>query len=318
MLAGELTPGAIANVWEEIAAGEMSGLLEVNSGKDRWEFQFREGAMTGARKRGVNTAEHMVELLLEGGILRHETVRDALKKQSKMMKSCLEILMEEGHVPLILYSRIISASLRLILLDVMALKKGHYQFAAKDDLREEPGTKSLDIARFNAFRDRFESDPKMLARLRAALFLPIAMQESFSFPIDRKSLFYSYGTQDRDLFDFLIRMADLTRDGAIEVDRGLLGARPKDLLAALLLRAAALLLTAVVLVAVLVARPKEDDPAAALHLRALRYKAALLNDLTFFETGEESDIDRLQRTGLLTLPEAALLRSGADDPANLQ
>jgi hypothetical protein len=318
MLAGELTPGAVASVWEEIAAGEMTGLLEVTSGKDQWEFQFREGVMTGARKRGINTAEHMVELMLEGGILRHETVRDALKKQSKVMKSCLEILMEEGHVPLILYSRIISASLRLLLMDVMALKKGHYQFAAKDDLREEPGTKPLDAARLTAFRDRFETDPKMLAQLRAALFSPIAMQEALSFPIDRKTLFYSYGTQDKDLFEFLVRMADLVRDGVIEIDRGMFGAGPQDILAALFLRGVALFMAAAVLVAVFVARPKSDAAADLVNLRALRYKVALQSTLTLFDTGEAAEIDRLQRAGLITPAEAALLQTRPDEPTNLQ
>ncbi len=318
MLAGELSPGAIASVWEEIAAGEMTGLLEVTSAKDQWEFQFREGVMTGARKRGINTAEHMVELMLEGGILRHETVRDALKKQSKVMKSCIEILMEEGHVPLILYSRIISASLRLLLMDVMALKKGHYQFAAKDDLREEPGTKPLDAARLTAFRDRFETDPKMLVRLRAALFLPIEMQESFSFPIDRKTLFYSYGTQDKDLFEFLARMADLVRDGVIEIDRGVFAAGPRDIAAALVLRGVALFMVAALLVAVFVAHPKSDAASDIVSTRAVRYKAAVQSALTLFDTGEAADIDRLQRAGLITPEEAAMLRTPSDEPTNPQ
>ncbi|HOW52791.1 MAG TPA: hypothetical protein PLV42_12205 [bacterium] len=316
MLSGELNPGAIGNVWEEIAAGEMTGMLAVIAGKEQWDFSFREGVMTGAHKRGINNAEHAVELMLDAGILRHETVRDALKKQSKVMKSCLDILMEEGHVPLILYSRIISASMRLYLLDVLALSKGHYQFAVKDDMREDPGAKPLDAARFNAFRDRFEHDHKMLKQVRDALFSPIEMLIEVSFPLDRKTLFYSYSTQDRDLFDFLVRMAELIKSGSLTTDRGIWSAAPRDLVAALLLRGAALFMTAAVLAAVFIARPKSDTAIHEVNTRAARHKVFLLSELYLFDTGEPADTDRLVRAGLITQSEAATVQT--DDPTNPQ
>ncbi len=306
MLSGELRLGAIESLWEEISAGEMSGVLSVESGKERWEFLFRAGVLIGAHKQGGSPGDRIVDLLLESGVLRHETVRDAIKKQSKVMKSCVEILMEEGHVPLILYSRTLSAVIRLHLLDAMARTKGFCQFAVRSDLREDAGAKPLTLADFNRFRDYFANDRRLFKQLLAALFMPVTVLERKSFPLDRKSLFYSYATQDRDLLDFLVQMAEMTKEGALALERGIAGVAPRDLLVVLLLRALAVTLVAVVMIAALAAKPRKDQHERTLDQKAALVNVALSRDMFRFDTGEETDVSRLLRAGLIT-PEDALL-----------
>lgn len=315
MLAGDLKPGAIGDVWEEIAAGEMTGVLEVTSGKELWQFSFREGVLTVARKRGLDSAAHVVELLLDSGVLRQETVRDAVKKQAKTMKSCLEILMEEGQVPLLLYSRVISAVIRLHLLDVMDLHKGHYQFAVKESLREEPGAKPLDMPRFRAFLDRFDRDAKLLKNLRRGLFSPVDVLDDIRFPLPRKTLFYSYASSDFDLIDFFVRMADLQAKDSIAVAGGFFRARPQAIAAALLLRLLIFIFAACVAAAVFVVPPREQTSATKVTAYAIREKAALLQAFSHFDTGEEVDIERLMRTGLISADEYRVLSPGpAQEP----
>jgi len=310
MLAGELRHGAVESVWEEIAAGGMTGILTVESGKHQWHFFFRAGALVGARKQGVSSGDRVVDLLLDGGVLRPETVRDALKKQAKTMKSCVELLMEEGHVPLILYSRALSAALRLYLLEVIRLDKGHYQFAVKEDLREDTGAKPLFLDRFNVFRDHFATNPRLLNRLYGALFSPVTVLEAKSFPLDRKTLFYSYMTQDRDLLDFLIQMGDMVDSGTLVLSRWLGGVAPRDIVVVVFLRFCAILLVAALFVVALVVEERHTTPAAVVYERAVRIKVALLLDEARFSTGERVDAARLVRGGLITLEEAAVWESG--------
>ncbi len=306
MLSGELRPGAIESLWEEISAGGMSGVLSVESGKERWEFLFRTGVFIGAHKQGVSPGDRIIDLLLESGVLRHETVRDAIKKQSRVMKSCVEILMEEGHVPLILYSRTLSALMRLHLLDALARTKGFCQFAARNDLREDAGAKPLTLADFNRFRDYFANDRRLLKQLLAALFLPVTVLERKSFPLDRKSLFYSYATQDRDLLDFLVQMGEMTKEGMLVLDRGIAGVGSRDLVAVLVLRALAVALVAAMVISALAAEHSKDRHEMTLYQKAALVNVALVRDMFRFDTGEESDVSRLLRAGLLT-PEEALL-----------
>ncbi len=306
MLSGELRPGTIESIWEEIAAGEMSGILSVESGKERWHFLFRGGMLIGANKQGISPGDRIVDLLLESGILRHETVRDAIKKQSKIMKSCVEILMEEGHIPLILYSRTLSALMRLYLLDASARTKGFCQFAVKEDLREDAGAKPLDLPRFNSFRDYFAQDRRLLKKLLGSLFAPVTVLERKNFPFDRKTLFYSYTAQDKDLLDFLVQMAGMVKTGTLVLERGLSGIAPRELALVLLLRAIAILLTILMIVATLAIEPPSESPTTVLRKRAALVTVSLARDVARFETGEEVDIPRLIRTGLIT-PEDAII-----------
>jgi flagellar basal body-associated protein FliL len=73
----------------------------------------------------------------------------------------------------------------------------------------------------------------------------------------------------------------------------------------LLLRALAVTLVAVVMIAALAAKPRKDQHERTLDQKAALVNVALSRDMFRFDTGEETDVSRLLRAGLIT-PEDAL------------
>ncbi len=301
----KITP--LTELLEQLEQEKATGELEVKSGRHAWRLLLREGKVLSARKAGEENRDLVVELLEKSGAVPSEAIRVSLKKQIKSMRSRIDILLEEGVISMVLYSRAVSAVLRLRVAELFAETKAQYLFRVNEEIHEEPGVRSLGvetILRFKVTCDEAGISPaKILRRLQR----PVLVKDSTLKFSHGKPLFYNYLNSSADFLDFIAATAKLMQDKRINIP-GLLGVdRMTEFVAMIGVRSAALFLLSLLFYLITSVALALSHTAPGPQLDYTLWKADVVSRLYRFETGKDPDHETLFQSGFLSQKEIEML-----------
>lgn len=309
---GSLSEKSFVEVFAIICTSQVTGVLDVVSGRKVYKFYFRNGLAVYGRIESKPSQDYIIELLHKSGAVSTSALNACRKKQANMIRSRLEILIEEGTVSMMVYSKAISAILGLLAMEAMLLKKGNYTFTAREFKRDESAVRPIGPEKIKMISEALEADKSIYSRLIKNILRPVAVADK-SIPVTHgRTLFLNYLMSDKDFFDYIMNFAAFAKDRKCAVKGRLNVSSASEAALVLVIRAAVILLVLGVLYISSLSVGRFEKPEPESSVKMILLKAHLIENLYLFETGNKADEEKLQMNGYLSEKEIKILKSGGD------
>jgi len=208
VLSGSIQNTSFFDILRDIALPKYSGMLKIKTGKKEYRYYFKEGIIIYAE----NSIERIDQLILstikQAEIVSRETVVKCEKMKSKLMKSLLEILIEEGHVSMLLYSKIISAAVRMNILEGFFARKGIYSFELRNSVREVHGVKSVDIRNAQQLASMSDEKLKTVKKILLSMNCDILTNKDAAYFSVNKSFLQNFLVTEIDFIQYISKAAE--------------------------------------------------------------------------------------------------------------
>jgi hypothetical protein len=147
--------------------------------------------------------KEVITLLKKSGTISNETFTKAEQKRLVTMRRMLDILMDAGDVSIVLYSKIISALMRILLITLLYEKKGLFTFQVKEKVKPFHSVRPITYLSFQYFHEEQTQQQKITKRVIRNMHNNIEVLNSASLPFkEGLSFFENYLSGDLDFFEF--------------------------------------------------------------------------------------------------------------------
>ena len=198
----EKTP--VVALLREIALKELTGIsvVKLQSGTE-YTIHIKEGSIVRITRSGFSMEKELLALLKKSGTVSNEAFVDAEKKRLNTMRRMLDILMDSGTVSVVLYSKIISALMRLLLIDLLYETKGLFTFQIKEKVKPFHAVKPIAFLSLKRFYEEQQENKKLVRRIVRDMHNEVSVANAKSLPFkDGLSFFENYLSGDLDFFEF--------------------------------------------------------------------------------------------------------------------
>jgi len=208
LLSGSFSETSFFDVCREIALPKWTGTLVVKESKREYRFYFKDGEIIYSEDSSEKTEVKIFEIIRNSGLISRETFVNCEKKKAKVMRSLLEILIEDGHVSMLLYSKVISAVVRVNIIKMLLLKKGSYSFFEKKIMREVHGVRPVSVLDIRDISTIADNHRKELGKVIKNFYRHILNVDKNSFLSEKKSLLQNYLVCEIDFFTFITKSVE--------------------------------------------------------------------------------------------------------------
>ncbi len=303
LLSGSLDKDSFFDICREISLPKWTGVLVVKSSKTEFRFYFKKGEIIYSENSRQKTEEIILEMIRNSGLISRETISSSEKKKSKLMRTLLEILVEDGHVSMLLYSKIISAAVKMNVLDALVLKKGKYSFTERSVIREVHGVKIISILEIRDVANIVESHNHSFKKVTGNFFNYVGKTEKDCFLKENKTIFQNYLMCEIDFFKFVNQTVTGLSEKKWEITGKFFSLPVMQTMILYLFRFFVILgvFTFLYLAFITGSFEKRTGPVSVKDFYF--FKANLVSSLLELETGSVPDKDELVKSGLLSLEE---------------
>lgn len=304
-MSGEIQEKGFFELFEDISQRKLSGVLKITlSKKHEYRFYFREGMIVYSENSRVRTDELILDMIKGSGLVTRDTIVKSEGRKSKIMKSLLEILIEEGHVSMLLYSKIISTTARINIMEAALVSKGTYSFEHRNSVREVHGVRPVEYAGVTVLKTTDSNKIKTVKKILRSLYFNVTANNGADYLSSKKPFLQNYLITELDFIEYVNRAAEDLLAGKWNIENRFTTAKVLDTAARYTFRA--FLFSA--LCTFLYLATMTATFAVKKEHRSVRdfyfFKISLLSSLYTFETGEQADIDKLILNSLVTKEEA--------------
>jgi len=315
-LSGSIADKDFFKLFEEISAGKLSGVLKIGLSKKEYRFYFREGIIIYSENSKVRTDEKILEMIKNSGAINRDTIIKSEGKKSKIMKSLLEILIEEGHVSMLLYSKIISTSSRINIIEASFLNKGTFSFEYRNSVREVHGVRPVEFSSALLFKTSNEEKIKAVRKILKSLYSNVVENNGAEYLSAGKPFFQNYLITEMDFLEYLNKAADDLVSGKWSLQNKFKTEKVLDTTARYLFRT---FVFAFICAFLYLATMTTTFQAKQEH-RSVKdfyfFKISLMSSLYTFETGDTAEIEKLLLNSLITDNDVTL--SGVKDSKKIE
>ena len=318
-LSGSISSKNFVEVFEDISKRKLSGVLKIGSSKKEYRFYFREGIIIYSENSKTRTDEKILEMIKSSGVITRDTIIKSEGKKSKIMKSLLEILIEEGHVSMLLYSKIISTSSRMNVIEAAFLNKGTYSFEHRNSVREVHGVRPLEFESAIFLKALPEEKIKAIKKILGALYYNVTRNNGAEYLSENKPFFQNYLITEMDFLEYVNRAADDFLSGKWCLQNKFMTAKVADTVARYFFRTFVLGAVFTFFYLVTMTTTFQAKPEHRSVKDFYFFKISLMSSLYTFETGEKAELEKLLLNSLITDREVELSgikNSKETDPKN--
>ena len=176
-----------------------TGRLETTVKGSHYKFFFKKGVLVFAEKESVDMESLVISFLNKSIYIKKEVFRECEKKRVSVMRSVIELLIEDGHLSIMLYSKIISSIVRIYTIDLLSAQKGAFTFFPTEKIKEIHAVKPIDIEVFKPLAENYSTDKKSIRKVLDHLFTPIILIDT-TINLKRKTVLFSELPYDRIWF----------------------------------------------------------------------------------------------------------------------
>ena len=249
-------------------------------------------------------------MVRRSGLITRDTFVIAEKKKSHMLKSLLEILIDQGHVSMLLYSKIINTVLRMNIADVMLAKKGKYSFEEKKSIREVHGVRTVDIQMVQTLSSTIDTkeNKKAAVFIIKHLYSNVSDNSGANYLSVDKPFIQNYLITEQDFLKYMSKAAEDYAKGKWKMQSRLLSSRTISAATLYFFRAVVFAGICVFLYLATMTNTFKVDKEHRSIKDFYFFKVSLLTALVSFESGGTPSVEKTVETGLLKKDE--VIRSG--------
>ena len=307
VLKGNIKGIEVFDLLRDISLPKYSGVLKIKiSSKKEYRLYFKEGAIVYAENSMQRMDSRILSMIKNSGLISRDTIVAGEKKKSKIMKRLLEILIEEGHVSMLLYSKIISAAVRITILDAMLLKKGAYEFEKRPSSRDVHGVKPVDIKGLQQIASMSEKKTKVLKMILKSLYCDILTNKGAAYFSLKKSFLQNFLVTEIDFIKYVSHAADNYLEGGWTIQSRFQTAKVVNTVFIYSFRTFVFILIFAFLYIATMTTVFETRKEHRSVRDFYFFKVSLISSLLSFEEGGKVDRTRLLKSGMITEKEIEL------------
>ncbi len=216
---------------QEITVKEATGVAVVKlpNGKE-YTIHFKEGALVRLTKSGFSMENELLTLLKKSGAVSTEAFAEAEKKRLSTMRKMLDILMDLGHVSVMLYSKVVSALMRMLLIELLYEKRGTLIFQQQDKVKPFRSVRPITFLAVKHFFEEYGQSEKEVKKVLRNMHSEVVVSDK-SMPFQGGlTLFENYLSGDRDFLEFLMNFLFCSKKKRCGLKRSLTDESFPDLL----------------------------------------------------------------------------------------
>jgi len=207
-LEGDLEETSFFDVFRDIALPKKTGILKINSGKREYRFYFKDGCLVYGESSSERMDKKILSMIKNSGIIARDTIVISEKKKSKVLKTLLEILIEEGHVSMLLYSKIISAAVRINMINAIFETKGKYVFQIRQNVREVHGVRPVEIKGIQLMVSMSDEKRKALEKIVRSIYNDVLTNQGAPYLSLNKNFLQNFLVTEMDFIKYVMKAAE--------------------------------------------------------------------------------------------------------------
>lgn len=306
ILSGNISEKNFLSIFEELSTKKLSGILKVAFSNKEYRFYFRDGIIAYSENSKVRTDELVLEMIKSSGLITRDTIVKSEGKKSKIMKSLLEILIEEGHVSMVLYSKIISTTVRKNIIEAAFLTQGTFTFESRSAVREVHGVRPVEYATARIYSNISEKKIKSVTKILKNIYYNITENHGAEYLSLNKPFFQNYLITETDFLEYISKAADDMATGGWTFQNKFKTAKVADTALRYLFRTFVFLFICTFLYLATMTTTFQGKKEHRSVKDFYFFKISLLSSLYNFETGETPDLEKMVLNSLITRKEIEL------------
>jgi len=299
---GNLSESSFFDIMRDIALPKLTGILRITFSRKTYRFYFRGGVLIYSENSRERTEKKVLKIVRNSGLISRETFVKSEKKKSTMLRSLLEILIDQGHVSMLLYSKIINTVLRMNIVDVMLAKKGAYCFEEKKSIREVHGVRTVDIKAVQVVSSCLDKQEnrKAMAKVMKNLYGNVTEKTDADYLTVGKPFIQNFFATEIDFLKYISKATQDYAKGAWTVQSKLSSSKTINALTLYFFRAFVFLGIFFFLYLATMTNTFKVEKEHRSIKDFYFFKVSLLTSLVSFETGEKPSVERTVESGLLS------------------
>lgn len=200
--AGEIRDKKLIDAFTEASILGLTGILKLKVMRNEYYFYFVKGSLIYSSNLKKTMDQTVLDIIKYSGFISREKLLKCEKEKSKAMKTILEMLIDEGFVSMLLYSKVISLAMRTNVIEAMLETEGNYSFEIKTKIESVHGVRPISITQLKPISTLIEENRAAVKEVAASLYSEIDKCNGATYLKANQSFLHNAITADLDYLKF--------------------------------------------------------------------------------------------------------------------
>ena len=196
--AGEIRDKKLIDVFTEASILGLTGILKLKVTRNEFYFYFAKGSLIYSSNLKKTMDQMVLDIIKYSGFISREKLLKCEKEKSKEMKTILEMLIDEGFVSMLLYSKVISLAMRINIIEAMLETDGNYSFEIKAHIESVHGVRPVSITQLKPVSNLIEENRAAVKEVSDSLYSEIDKCAGVTYLKHNQSFLHNAITADLD------------------------------------------------------------------------------------------------------------------------
>ncbi len=200
--AGEIRHSKLIDVFTDASISGLTGILKLKVTWNEYYFYFSKGSLIYSSNSKKTMDKTVIDIIKYSGFISREKLVKCEKEKSKAMKTILEMLIDEGFVSMLLYSKVISLAMRTNVINAMLETDGHYSFEIKSKIDPVHGVRPILVSQLNPVSMLIEENRAAVKEVADSLYSEIDKCTGLTYLKPNQSFIHNAITSESDYLKF--------------------------------------------------------------------------------------------------------------------
>lgn len=206
--AGNVRDKKLLDVITEAAVSSLTGILRLKTQWNEYDLYFLKGSLIYAANIKKPMEKMVLSIVKSSGFISREKLILCEKQKSKLMKTVLEILIDDGYVSMLLYSKIISTAMRINVINAMLEQEGDYSFEIRQKIDSVQGVKPIPVAYLKPVDVLISENRESVKTVIRSLYSAVEKSSGLSYLVPNNTLIHSAIASESDFLRFFTSAAN--------------------------------------------------------------------------------------------------------------
>lgn len=200
--AGDIRDKKLIDVFTEASISGLTGILKLKVTRNEYYFYFVKGSLIYSSNMKKTMDQKVLEIIKYSGFISREKLMRCEKQKSSAMKTILEMLIDEGFVSMLLYSKVISLAMRINVINAMLETDGNYNFEIKAKIDPVHGVRPIQISHIKPISNLIEENRAAVKEVAGSLYSEIDKCPGAPYLKPNQSFLHNAITDESDYLKF--------------------------------------------------------------------------------------------------------------------
>ena len=200
--AGNVRDKKFIDVITEAAVSSLTGILRLKTQWNEYNLYFAKGSLIYATNMKKPMEKMVLNIVKSSGFISREKLILCEKQKSKLMKTVLEILIDDGYVSMLLYSKIISTAMRINVINAMLEPEGDYSFEVRFKIDSVQGVKPISVSYLKPVDVLISENRESVKTVVKSLYSAVKDNSGASYLVSKSTFMHSAIASESDFLRF--------------------------------------------------------------------------------------------------------------------